>query len=70
MYCKNGCTGHVYMSRNCSGKSIAEVRASTKEGVTDVQVADGSADGYKIVGHGQNVSIEGGPSRKWYKLLF
>lgn len=70
MYCKNGCTGHVYMNRNCSGKSIAEVKASTKDGVTDVQVADGSTDAYKIVGRGHNVSIEGGPSRKWYQLFF
>lgn len=67
MYCKNGCTGHVYMNRNCSGKSIATVMAKTSDGVTSVSDV---ADGYKIAGMGKSVSIEGGPSRKWYQLFF
>lgn len=71
MYCKHGCTGNVYMNRNCSGKPVATVKASTSEGVISVDVADKtSPDAYKVAGLGKNVSIEGGPSRKWYRLFF
>lgn len=68
MYCKNGCTGQVYMNKNCSGKSIAEVQASTAQGVTDVKENDAN---FKIVGRGKTVSIEGGAAtKKWYQLFF
>lgn len=68
MYCKNGCTAHVYMNKNCAGKSIAEVNATTASGVT--QVNNQGVDGYHIEGIGKTVSIEGGPARKWYEYFF
>lgn len=70
MYCKKGCTGHVYMNRNCSGKSIATVNASTAQGVISVTDVDNSPDAYRVSGTGKNVTLEGGPHRKWYQLFF
>jgi len=70
MFCKDGCTANVYMSRNCSGKPIATVEASTAKGITKVTNNDKSATGYKVVGLGKEISIEGGAAKKWYELFF
>lgn len=68
VYCRTNCTAHVYMSKNCSGKSIATVTANMKDGVVDV--INNGVDGYHVEGRGKVMTIEGGPSRKWYELFF
>ena len=70
MYCKKDCQAHVFMTKNCSGKSIATVVANMHDGVKSIQNSDNSPDGYRVVGSGKNVAIEGGPHRKWYRMFF
>ncbi len=68
MYCTSDCKAQVYMSKNCSGKSIATVTANVREGVKKIE--NHGVDGYQVVGSGFNVTIEGGPQKKWYEWLF
>lgn len=68
MYCTSDCKAQVYMSKNCSGKSIATVTANVREGVKKIE--NHSVDGYQVAGSGFNMTIEGGPQKKWYQLFF
>lgn len=68
IYCTHNCTAEVFMNKNCSGKSIASVIANKKDGV--VSITNHDVDGYRVVGTGKSVSVEGGPARKWYQLFF
>lgn len=68
MYCTNNCKAQVFMSKNCSGKSIATVTANKKQGVIDIE--NHGIEGYQVVGSGKSISIEGGQSRKWYNWFF
>lgn len=68
IYCTHNCTAEVFMSKNCSGKSIASVIANKKDGV--VSITNHDVDGYRVVGAGKSVAVEGGPARKWYNLFF
>jgi len=69
MYCTADCVAKVYMSENCTGKSIASVVVNIKEGIKSIQNTDDSESPYRVVGGGTYVSIEGGPQRKWYQLF-
>lgn len=68
MYCTSDCKAQVYISKNCSGKSIATVTANVRDGVKKIENHD--VDGYQVVGSGFNMSIEGAAHKKWYQLLF
>ncbi len=70
MYCTSDCKAQVFMSKNCSGKSIATIVANKREGVKSIINNDNSTNAYHIEGRGNTISIEGGPSRKWYQLFF
>lgn len=72
IYCTNDCKAEIFMSKNCSGKSIATATANKREGVKSVVSHDDRPDGYRIVGTGKEVSIEGHPQaeRKWYQLFY
>jgi hypothetical protein len=70
MYCSSDCKAQVFMSKNCSGKSIATIVANKREGIKSIANNDSSPNGYHLEGHGNTISIEGGPSRKWYQLFF
>jgi hypothetical protein len=70
MYCTNDCKAHVYMSKNCSGKSIATVTANKREGVKLIENEDKTPGGYHLEGGGSTITIEGGPSRGLFDWLF
>jgi hypothetical protein len=72
IYCTTDCKAEIFMTKNCSGKSIATVTANKKDGVKSTISHDDRADGYRIIGTGKSVSIEGNPQaeRKWYQLFF
>ena len=70
MYCTSDCKAQVFMSKNCSGKSVATIIANKREGVKSITNSDKGPNAYHIEGKGSIVTIEGGPSRKWYELFF
>ena len=70
IYCTSDCTAQVYMTKNCTGKSVATCTANKKEGVKSCVNHTKSADGYRIVGTGKTITIEGTTTRKWYQLFF
>ncbi len=76
LYCTADCKVEVFMTKNCSGKSISTVTANVRDGVKKIDNhntnPDGSTipDSFRIEGSGKNITIEGGPARKWYQLLF
>ena len=68
LYCTSDCKAQVFMSRNCSGSSIATVVGNVREGVKSIENHD--ANGFRLAGSGKDISIEGSSGKKWYNLLF
>jgi len=69
LFCSHECTANVFMTKNCSGKSVASVTGNTRDGVKKVD--NHHVNGYRVVGNGKSVTIEGGPQKKkWYQLFF
>ena len=69
IYCSiSPCKGTIFMSTNCSGRKIATVTIDRRKGVTDI--TNHNVDGYIVSGGGSSISINGGPTKKWYNFLF
>jgi hypothetical protein len=68
LYCTSDCKAQVFMSRNCSGKSIATVTGNVRQGVKNID--NHSVKGFRLAGSGKDITIEGGPAKKWYNFLF
>lgn len=68
LYCTSDCKAQVFMSRNCSGKSIATVVGNVKQGVKSID--NHNVNGFRLAGNGKDISIEGGSANKWYNFIF
>ncbi|RDI46057.1 hypothetical protein [Aquicella lusitana] len=61
LYCVGSCKTDIYMSKNCSGKSVATVSVDQHKGVTGI--SNHNVNGYYVAGGGYSASVNGG-SRK------
>lgn len=66
VYCSKSCKANVFMTKNCTGHKIATLTVD-KTGITGI--SNDNVDGYVVSGGGKNVSVNGGPQRKWYEIF-
>jgi hypothetical protein len=68
MYCKKNCDVDVYISKSCSGKSVATAHVDYRDGVTTV--TNHGVGSYYAAGTGYNMSLEGSAKLSWYDFIF
>ena|SRR3990167_1096001 len=66
-YCKNGCKANLYMDKSCHSKVAATAEVNPADGVFNIHNND--VDGYHVEGGGSQITLEGGPARKWYQIF-
>jgi len=68
LYCKPNCNVDIYISKSCSGKSIATAHVDYNNGVTSV--SNHNAGAYHIAGTGHNMYLEAGAKKSLFDLIF
>lgn len=68
LYCAFGCNVEVYMTKNCSGKSIATLTVNPNKGITKIN--NHNEVGYFVLGNGKAASINGGPVKNIFDFIF
>lgn len=66
-YCMNGCSAHIFMTRDCSGPEVTLVDVDKDKGVTNI--TNHGVNGYTLEGAGLNVTLSQ-RLQKWYHLFF
>lgn len=65
-YCMNGCSAHIFMTRDCSGPEVTLVDVDKDKGV--MAINNHGVNGYTLEGSGLSVTLSQ-KLQKWYHFF-